>query len=129
MQKATKSFPSKQRGIGFAGWLVLILLFGGVLTVATKLFPLYLDHNTMSNILDKMAEEDGMANKRESDIHKILLNRFKLNNIRNFNVKDNVKVERTKNGTELVMDYEVRVPVMGNVDLIASFNKEIELRN
>lgn len=124
-----RSFPSRQRGVGFAGWLILILVFGGLLTVGTKLFPVYMDHSTMSNLLDKIAEEDGMAEKPKSEINKIVTNRFKLNNIRNFDVDQNIQVNRTKNGTQVVLDYEVRLPVIANLDVIASFNKEVELRN
>ncbi len=29
-----------RRGIGFGGWLIIIPLFGGVLTVGFKMFPL-----------------------------------------------------------------------------------------
>jgi hypothetical protein len=124
-----RSFPSRQRGVGFAGWLILILVFGGLLSVGTKLFPVYTDHSTMSNLLDKMAEEDGMGEKSKSQLYQIVTNRFKLNNIRNFKVEDSLQVNRTKNGTELILDYEVRIPVIANLDLIASFNKEVELRN
>lgn len=124
-----RSFPSRQRGVGFAGWLILILVFGGLLTLGTKLFPVYMDHSTMANLLDKLAEEDGMAEKPKSEIYKIVTNRLKLNNIRNFDVDQNIQVNRTKNGTQVVLDYEVRLPVIANIDVIASFNKEVELRN
>jgi hypothetical protein len=124
-----RSFPFRQRGVGFAGWLILILVFGGLLTVGTKLFPVYMDNNTMASLLDKMAEEDGMAEKPKSEIYKIVGNRFKLNNIRNFDVDRSIQVNRGKNGTSVILDYEVRVPVIANLDLIASFNKEVELRN
>lgn len=124
-----RSLPFHQRGVGFAGWLILILVFGGLLSVGTKLFPVYMDHSTISNLLDKMAEEDGMAIKTKSEISKIVTNRLKLNNIRDFKIADHLEINRTKNGTELVLDYEIRVPVVSNLDMIASFNKEVELRN
>mgnify|MGYP003625779205 CR=1 FL=1 len=124
-----RSFPFRQRGVGFAGWLILILVFGGILTIATKLFPHYMDNNTIENLLDKLATEDGIAAKNKAEIAKIVANRMKLNNIRDFDLEDRMVINRTKNGTQLVMDYEIRVSVMGNLDAIASFKKEIELRD
>ena len=129
ISKSSPVFPNKQRGIGFAGWLIIILVVGGAISVGTKLFPLYMDNNTISGLLDKMAQESDMNLKSKSEIYNLLENRMKMNNIRNFDVEENLSVVRTKDGTSLVLDYEERVPVAGNVDLIVSFNKEVELAN
>ncbi|MFT4676337.1 MAG: hypothetical protein ACI831_000328 [Candidatus Azotimanducaceae bacterium] len=124
-----RSLPFRQRGVGFAGWLILILVFGGLLTIATKLLPHYMDHRTASNLLDKLSTEDGVAIKNKAEISKIVSNRMKLNNIRDFDLEDRLAVNRTKNGAQLVLNYEVRVSVIGNLDAIASFSKEVELRD
>ncbi|MFN3238542.1 MAG: DUF4845 domain-containing protein [Pseudomonadales bacterium] len=121
-------FPYGQRGVGFAGWLVIILLLGGLLSVGTKLVPIYMNNNTISGLMDKLSEEPDVAMKSKGEIFKILTNRLKLNNIRDFKVEENMEVVRTKDGSTLVLDYEARVPVVGNIDLIASFNKEVSLR-
>ena len=111
------------------GWLLLIVVFGMVFTMGMKLVPLYMDHNTMSGVLDGMAEEDGLAGKRKTELHSMILQRFKINNVRDFKVKDNIEIKRTKNGTELVMDYEIRQNLFYNVDLVTYFDKTVELRN
>ena len=118
----------KEGGASLAGWLFMLLVLGTVATVGTKLIPLYVDHNTISNLMDKMAAEDGLADKRKSDIIKLMEGRLKLNNIRNFPLEDNITIDRTKNGTDVKLDYEIRVDFFGNVDLVAFFDKEIELR-
>lgn len=123
------AFPYKQRGVGFAGWLIIIFFVGGALSVGTKLFPIYVDNNTLEGLLDKMSEESNMSLKSKSEIYKVLENRLKLNNVRDFPIQDNLDVVRTKDGTSLVLDYEQRVPVGGNIDLLVSFKKEVELRD
>ncbi|MBL4682297.1 MAG: DUF4845 domain-containing protein [Pseudomonadales bacterium] len=122
------TLPKKQIGASLIGWMFIILALGTVATVGTKLVPLYVDHNTISNLMDKMAGEDGLADKRKSDLVKMMEGRMKLNNIRNFPLKENLEVERTKNGTDLKLNYEARVPFFQNIDFIATFSKEIELR-
>ncbi len=122
-------FPRKQTGMGAAGWMLMIAVFGSVLTVGFKLVPLYLDHNTMSKILDRLAEEDGVSQKRDGAISKMITKRFKLNNIRDFKVHENVEINRSRDGVEIVMDYEVRMNIAGNVDLIAAFDKSVNLKN
>ena len=121
-------FPKKQVGIGLTGWMLMIAIFGSVLTIGMKLVPPFLDHNTMSKVLDGIAEVDGLSQQRDEAIRKMIKTRFKLNNVRDFKVKDNVELKRSKQGVEIVMDYEVRMNLFGNVDLIASFDKSVELR-
>ena len=121
-------FPNRQRGVGFAGWLVIILVVGGAISIGTKLLPIYMNNNTIEGLMDKMAEEPEMGIKTKDEILRMLANRMSLNNIREFDVKGSLEVVRTKDGTTLVLDYEKRVPVVANLDLIASFNKEVELR-
>lgn len=111
------------------GYILAILLIGGGITMGSRLAPLYLDHNTMATIVDKLAEEPGMGGKGDTELRNILRKRLKLNNIRDFDLNQHVTFKRSGRGTELVMDYEVRMPLIHNLDIVASFNKEKELRD
>ena len=124
-----ESNPQRQQGLAMGGWLLLIVVFGMVITMGMKLVPLYMDHNTISGVLDGMAAEDGLSGKRKSELHSMIQQRFKINNVRDFKVKDNIEIKRTKNGTEVVMDYEIRQNLFYNVDLVTYFAKTVELRN
>ncbi|MBT4161835.1 MAG: DUF4845 domain-containing protein [Gammaproteobacteria bacterium] len=119
---------NRQQGAA-GGYIIAILLFGGLMTMGSKLAPLYMDHNTMSTIMDKMAEETGLGAKTDSQLIEMMKKRLKLNNIRDFPIQDHVEFKRSGRGTDVIMDYEVRLPMVHNLDLIASFNKEIELRD
>ena len=121
-------FSNRQRGLGVAGWLILIVVFGGITTIGMKLVPLYLDHNTMSNIIDGVAAEPNIGNKRNIDIQEMIINRFKINNIRDFDWKKNLVIKRDSEGVKIILDYEARVPLAGNVDLMAKFYKEANIR-
>lgn len=124
--KMTSRF--RQHG-GMGSLIFAILIFGGALSLGAKLVPLYMDHNTMSSILDKMSEEQGMGSRGDSAIRDEMRKRFKLNNIREFDLREHVQIERHGRGTDLILDYEVRVALVSNLDLIASFDKKVELRD
>ena len=111
------------------GYIIAILVFGGLLTMASRLVPLYMDHNTMSNIMDKMQAETGLGVKTDFQLIDLMKKRFKLNNIRDFPIHEHTEFKRSGRGTDVVLDYEVRIPMISNLDVIASFNKEIELRD
>lgn len=109
--------------------MVTLLIVGGAVSLGTQLVPLYLDHNTMGNIMEKMSQENGMALQSDSAIRDTMTKRLRLNNIREFDLKEHLKTDRTKRGTELVLNYEVRIHMVHNLDLIATFDKKVPLRD
>lgn len=120
------NFPYRQRGMSVSGWMFMVLIIGGMVTVGVKLVPHYLDHNTMSKVLDNMAQEKNIGSVQVPAIYAMIRKRFKVNGIRDFPIRDNIKVQRTKNGVELSMDYEIREHVVGNLELLATFSKHLE---
>ncbi|MEX2489214.1 MAG: DUF4845 domain-containing protein [Pseudomonadales bacterium] len=123
------SLPRYQKGMGFVGWILLILIFGGILTLGLRLFPHYLDHNTVAGVLDGLGEIDGLGSQPTATIRDRMKKRLNVNNVRDFPIEENIKIERSGTAARIVMDYEVRVPVVYNLDLVATFNKEVRLRN
>jgi hypothetical protein len=128
-QHRSVSMPKRQSGMSMFGIMIILLVVGAVASVASQLAPLYLDNNTVSKILDDMAVEDGLSSKRDDAIEKLITNRLRINNVRDFKVRDNIDISRSRDGVELVMDYEVRMKLVGNIDMIVSFEKTIKLRS
>jgi hypothetical protein len=121
-------FANRQKGLGVGGWLILILLFGGALTIGMKLFPVYMDHNTMEGVLDGLAAEEGHSTKRLNDVQDLITKRFRLNNIRDFDFKNKMKIKREAEGVSVTLSYEERIPLVANVELLATFHKEVLLK-
>ncbi len=121
------NFPDRQRGIGLAGWMILILVFGVIISGGVKLLPLYMDHYAISKVFDQLATEPGMADRNKKGIINAIDKKLRINQIRNFPLSENLKLEKTERGTKIILKYEVRVPLIQNIDLIASFDKEVEL--
>ena len=121
------NFPYRQRGIGLAGWMILVLVFGIILTAGAKLLPLYMDHYAISKVFDQMAKEPGMVDRNKKGIINAIDKKLKINQIRNFPLSENLTLEKTERGNKIILKYEVRVSLIQNIDLIASFDKEAEL--
>ena len=118
----------RQRG-SMGGIMVTLLVVAAVVSVGSRLIPLYLDHNTMGTIMEKMSQENGLALESEANIRDTMRKRLKMNNIRDFDLKEHLKIDRSKIGTELVLEYEVRIHLVDNLGLIAAFNKKVPLRD
>jgi hypothetical protein len=123
-----KPAPHKQAGLGAIGWLLSILALGAVASLAGKLVPEYSDFRIMSNVLEGMSAETGLIHQSDRTIGQVIDKRFRVNGVRTFNINDNIKINRTSNGVELVMDYETRMDLIRNIDMVLSFDKTVELR-
>ena len=78
--------------------------------------------------MNGVAAERGSANLSPFDIRVKVLNRLYVS-YSSGNVKENnIKLTR-KNGVNLRVAYEVRKPVIGNLDVIAKFDRTIRLVN
>ncbi|MDE0988134.1 MAG: DUF4845 domain-containing protein [Pseudomonadales bacterium] len=125
-----KIFQGKHRQRGsMGGIMVILLVVAAVVSVGSRVIPLYLDHNTMGSIMEKMSLENGLALQSEGNIRDTMRKSLKMNNIRDFDLKEHLKIDRSKVGTELVLDYEVRIELVSNLSLIAAFNKKVSLRD
>ena len=75
-----------------------------------------------------MAKERGSANLSPYDVKVKVLNRLYLSYSAE-NVKEqHIKLVR-RNGVYLRIAYEVRKPVIGNLDVMATFDKSVRLAN
>ena len=120
----------KNRQRGSMGSIMVTLLFvAAAVSLGSQLIPLYLDHNTMGTVMDKMSQENGLALRSDVDLRDIMKQRLKMNNIREFDLKENLKVHRGQRVTEMILHYEERIHMVHNLDLIATFDKKVPLRD
>ena len=128
MNRKTLQGKHRQRG-SIGSILVILLVLASAVSLGSRVIPLYLDHNTMGAIMEKMSLENGLALESEGNIRDTMRKRLKMNNIRDFDLKEHLKIDHSKVGTELVLDYEVRIELVSNLSLIAAFNKKVSLRD
>ena len=128
MNRRTPLGKNRQRG-SMGSILVTLLIVAAAISMGSQVIPLYLDHNTMGTVMEKLSLENGVALQSDAAIRETMKKRLKMNNIRDFDLKESMKTERTKRGTDLVLHYEVRIHMVHNLDLIATFDKKVPLRD
>jgi len=114
----------KQRGASALGILFGVSLLVGCVTLLLKLGPHYIDWETMKAVFDGLPKNVHTMSKDE--IRETLNKRFRVNSLRDFNLKDILTIDRQKTGTVLVVHYEVREPIVGNVDAVLTFGDRYE---
>jgi Tfp pilus assembly protein PilE len=118
---------SRQRGLTLIGWLLVIVVIGTAATLAVRLIPHYIEHRTLVSIVHALPS-DGVHRMPMPELQDALERRFTVNSIYDKRVRDVITVERRRDGTDVVLAYEVREPLVANVDLIITFNRTFEFR-
>jgi len=113
---------SRQRGVTMLGAVAILVVVASVVTVALRLGPHYIDFHTMQTLVEELPEARVHTMER-GDIRESLQKRFRINNIRAYEVSDVISIERGKGQTQLIIRYEAREHLVANVDVVLSFEK------
>ncbi len=124
-QRDMMSGPRRQRGMAMIQWIFLILIVGGIVTVAMRTIPHYIDFYTMVSVVEALLKKQVHVMSKQK-IRESLRKRFKINNIRDISVAEVVGIERKRGATALTLDYEIREHLFYNIDLVLSFNKRFD---
>lgn len=115
----------QQKGLSSIGWLFVITIFGLVFTIIAKLAPFYLDNRFVVSTLHGLAEDATFPQMTPNQVRTKLKKTFSINNIRGKAI-DSVKVNKVKNTTLVTIEYEERVNILFNVDVVLTFNSLLD---
>jgi len=118
----------KQDGMTLIGFIIVLGFVIFISFIGMKIAPIYMEYYGVVSAMNGVANERGSANLSPYDIRVRVLNRLYVSYTAD-NVKEqNIKLVR-RNGVHLRIAYEVRKPVIGNLDVIATFDRSVRLSN
>ena len=118
----------KQNGMTLIGFIIVLSLVLFLSFIGMKIAPIYFEYYSVVSAMNGVASERGSARLSPFDVRAKVLNRLYLSYSAE-NVKEkNIKLVR-RNGVHLRIAYEVRKPVIGNLDVIATFDRSVRLAN
>lgn len=115
----------KQDGISLVGFLVTLTLLGFFAFLAIRLFPVYSEFQSVKSDMNALAETPGAAKMSPAKLKDLLDRRFYISYVENVAGKDLI-IDR-KLGVNATLEYEVRRPMMGNLDYVAKFKHTVKL--
>ena len=107
-------------------FVVVLLVLGCIAYLAMRVVPAYLEYFQVVKAMEGVAQEPGVETMDPTRMHSLLGRRFDIGYVETIQDKD-VKIIRDTNGTRLSVDYDVRKPVVSNVDLIIHFEKTVNV--
>lgn len=130
----TRRFPSRrsprarhQRGMGFGGVMMIIVLVVFFANLAIAMAPAYVTFGQVRGIMDRLQERPEVIAQGPRGIMSSLGSQLGVNNIRDLGTQD-FKLERDPDGLNLILDYEVRKHLFFNVDVVMAFDHAVLLK-
>ena len=117
---------NKQRGISFIGFLVVLAVVGFAAFVGMKLFPMYQEYYAVKTAAKGLAGEPGVGDMDPSKIKDLFFRRLYINYSETVK-PEHVKIERIDNGWNMKVNYEVRKPLVYNLDVVGKFDVSQDL--
>jgi len=116
----------KQSGMTLIGFLIVLAVVGFAAYIGMKLFPMYQEYYSVRAAMKGLAAEPGIGDMDPSKIQDLMSRRLSIDYVDSVKSRD-FKIERMEGGWLLKVDYEVRRPLVGNLDIVGKFNSSQEL--
>ncbi|TWG94543.1 uncharacterized protein DUF4845 [Luteimonas sp. J16] len=111
----------RQGGITLLGFIIVAGVAGFFVFIGIKLFPMYSEYYAVKSALKGLAAEPGVANYTPARIQQLFFRRLDISYSSHVK-KEHVKIERVGAGWQVDVVYEVREPLVGNLDAVGRFH-------
>lgn len=116
----------RQQGMTLLGWIVVLGLIAFFVLLTLRLMPNYLENFKVAETLQSLKNEPDITRKSTVEIRKLIDRRFMINDVTSIDAKD-VQITNEKGRMTVRAQYEIRVPVLGNVDAVTKFDESVEM--
>jgi hypothetical protein len=115
-----------QKGMTAIGWLLVLGLIAFFTLITLRMLPLYLEYTKVASTMESLKEQPGITNQTKAQIVGIVSKRFGVNDVKNVDPKL-IKVSKDGGVLKVSIKYERREHLVGNVDVVATFDKEVKV--
>ena len=117
-----------QGGMTLIGFVIVLGVIGFFAYIAMRLVPMYSEYYAVKSALKGLQQEPGIANRDPAKIQDLFFRRLYISYAENVK-PEHVKIERVDGGWNMRVDYEVRKPLMANLDVVGKFSADEKLTN
>ncbi|BAO44056.1 DUF4845 domain-containing protein [Thiolapillus brandeum] len=114
-----------QQGMSITTWIMLIAIALFLVLLGVRMVPSYMEYYSMAKIMESIKDDPQYRKAPPKQLRKIFNRRVNINAIYDFDQKY-LKIDRSKGKTSMILDYEIRKPVAGNVSVLMHFHKEVD---
>lgn len=119
---------SRQRGATLIGMVTIIAILGFALYAGIRLAPLYFEYMAIVRALEQTAKEHAGDPTTPTELRNSLDRRWTVEDIHSIDVKE-IEIKKTGTGFAMRAWYRSEAPFVGNVSLVADFDKTVEVKS
>ena len=119
---------TRQRGLTLIGFII-VLGFGLLIAyTGMRVVPMYLEYHALANAMDKLVQDPTAKGLSPAKIKQsIKMSLWASYASQNIKEKD-MRISKKDGAVVVRVAYEVRQEFLGNIDIIGSFDRTVELR-
>lgn len=117
-----------QSGMTLIGFVIVLAVVGLFAYIGMKLIPMYSEYYAVKQALKGLQQEPGIADRDPAKIQDLFFRRLYISYAENVK-PENVDIKRIDNGWQMDVNYEIRKPVIGNLDVVGKFAASEKLTN
>lgn len=118
---------SRQRGATFLGMVTIIAILGFALYGGIRLVPMFLEYMAVVRALDQTAKDAVVGSITPDGLRTSLARRWEIEDIHSIDWKQ-IEIKKAGSGMSMRAWYRAEAPFVGNVSLVADFDKTVEIR-
>lgn len=116
-----------QGGMTLIGFIIVLAVVGVFVYMGMKLIPMYSEYYAVKRALSELSTDPAAANAEPAKIRDLFFRRLYVSYAENVK-KEDLKIERRDSGYLMSVNYEVRKPLIGNLDVVGRFSASQEMR-
>lgn len=117
---------SRQRGATFLGMVTIIAILGFALYGGIRLTPMFLEYMAVVRALDQTAKEYSSGSAGVEQLRTSLARRWEIEDIHSIDWKE-IEIKKAGSGLSMRAWYRAEAPFVGNVSLVADFDKTVAI--
>jgi type II secretory pathway component PulJ len=117
---------SKQRGITLLSFVLVLIVLAIFAVLIMNLFPVYREAFSVESAMKSVAQQPNAQNMSVGELQRMLQKRFDIDYVDNVSAKQ-LTLVRDRAGNQLQMTYEVRKPLVYNLDFVAMFDYTVPI--
>ena len=121
---------TKQRGMTMISWVIIIALVAIQGVAAMRIVPVYINYSSVKKIMEEVKADSSSHGATPGQLGIMISKRLNINGIYDLQKnKDAFTYQKTKDGMKIVLHYESRGPIYGNLEFVATFDNEVVIPN
>ncbi len=117
-----------QKGMSVLGWMTMLAVAAFFLSAFLKMLPHYMDYMTMEKLITEVETNPAAEVRSVNQFYSHVGKGMEVNSIRDVILRDALTVELVDNEFRAHLKFESREEIIGNLDLVARFDKEFRVR-